>query len=345
MRIGDRDIGVGHPVFVIAEIGVNHDGSVARAIELVHAAKSAGADAVKLQVFRADTLVHRSAEFAEYQKDRVAAADPAEMLRQYELDDDALAAIARAVAAAGLLLVSTPFSKADVPRATAVSATLKIASPDLVNRLLLSAAVETALPLIVSTGAATAVEIADAAAWLDARHCDFALLHCVSNYPVDDDDAHLAWIGDLRRFGRPVGYSDHATAADAAALAVACGACLVEKHLTYDTAAIGPDHAASLEPAGFAEYVRSIRRAERLLGRAGRIVLPCEADVRRVSRQSLVAVRALAAGQRLTPDDLTTQRPGTGVSAVEYEAVLGQCVTRAIAAGDMLRAGDVTRAS
>lgn len=341
MTIGRRKIGAGQPVFVIAEIGVNHDGSVDRAIDLVRQAKAAGADAVKLQVFRADALVHKSAEFAEYQKDRVEAADPAEMLRQYELSDEALAAIAAEASRVGIELICTPFSRDDVPRAAAVSSAIKIASPDLVNRLLLSDAGATGLPLILSTGASTADEIESTANWMAQRQSNFALLHCVSNYPVAEEDAQLIWISELRRFGVPVGYSDHAADAVAGALAVACGATIVEKHITYDTTASGPDHSASLDPVAFADYVRQIRQAARMLGSPGRRVLPCEQDVRRVSRQSLVLRADRPPGHTITTDDLTTQRPGTGVSAELFETTIGRRLSRAVRGGEMLAMKDL----
>jgi sialic acid synthase SpsE len=328
-------------VLVIAEIGVNHDGSVERAVDLIAHAKAAGADAVKLQVFRADALVHHSAGFAEYQKSRVAAADPAEMLRQYELSDDALGVTARAAADAGLILISTPFSPDDVPRAAAVSAVIKIASPDLINRLLLRRVVETRLPMIVSTGAATEEEIDGAVRWLHAKAAQFALLHCISSYPVAESEANLCWISGLARHGVPVGYSDHTTELSAGALAVACGARIVEKHITYDTAAAGPDHSASFDPPTFTEYVRRIRQAERMLGGAGRRVLACERDVRTVSRQSLVLRRDLPAGHTLTADDLTTQRPGTAMSAEHFESAVGRTLVTAKRAGDLLMPGDL----
>lgn len=342
MRIGRHDIGGGRATFVIAEIGVNHDGSVDRALELVAYAKAVGADAVKVQMFRADRLMHRSAEFAEYQKDRVSDADPLAMLRRYELPPADMKRVAAAAVATGLEFIATPFSVDDVADAVALAAAVKIASPDLVNRRLLIEAITPNRPLLVSTGAAAADEIAATAAWLRSKSADFALLHCVSHYPVSPADANLRWIAELLRFGTPVGYSDHAMDPDAGALAVACGACVIEKHLTYDTNADGPDHAASLDPAGFADYVARIRKADRMLGRGGpRVVLDCERDVRRVSRQSLVVRRNLPAGHAITSDDVTTQRPGTGLSAERYEDVLGRSLRKSVRVGDMLSAEDV----
>lgn len=339
MKIGPRQIGRHAPVFVIAEIGVNHDGSVDRAIELIHAARDAGADAVKLQVFAADRLMHRSARFAAYQQSRVDAADPAEMLRKYELDDTALDAIAVVAEEAGITLLATPFSPEDVSRVARISGAIKIASPDLVNRVLLARAIATGLPLILSTGAASADEVGRSVEWLKSQKAVFALLHCVSSYPVEPADAQIDWIGWLAKFGVPVGYSDHTTDLITGALATAAGACVVEKHITYDTTAAGPDHSASFGPKQFVEYVRLIRLAEQMRGDGGpRRVLTCEADVRDVSRQSLVAVRDIAVGETIEPTMLTSQRPGTGISAERIAEVVGRHAARAVAAGEMLSA-------
>lgn len=339
MKIGPID--TDQRVLVIAEIGVNHDGSADRAIELVRHAKDAGADAVKLQVFEAERLMNRSARFAEYQVGRTDAIDPVAMLKQYELSDDALSAIAQEARTVGVAMIATPFSPEDVPRvATIGAAAIKIASPDLVNMLLLQHACETGLPLIVSTGAATATETETSVAWLRSRTRDFALLHCISSYPTPADDANLVWIGDLTRFGVVAGYSDHTDQLLAGAFAVAAGARIVEKHLTYDTQATGPDHSASFEPREFGQYVAMIRLAERMRGTPGRRVLRCEEDVRSVSRQGLVAKRDIV-GRAIALDDLTTQRPGSGVSQALLDAVLGRKPSRTIAAGQFIEADDV----
>jgi N-acetylneuraminate synthase/N,N'-diacetyllegionaminate synthase len=341
MQIDSRTIGTGQPTLVIAEIGVNHDGSLVRALELVRAAATAGADAVKLQVFRATQLMHGSSRFAEYQSQRVDDASPAEMLRRYELSMPDLATIVAAIRSAGLIPLATPFSPADVGVVESLDLpAVKIASPDLVNRPLLRRAIQTRRPILCSTGAATTAEIAATLAWASPLGASIALLHCVSSYPVGDGDAHLGWIGELSaRFDVPVGYSDHTTDLLAGALAVAAGACVVEKHLTYDRAADGPDHSASADPEQFAQYVAQIRRAERLRGAPGKRVLECERDVRTVSRQSLVLRRSLEAGEAIRPDDLTVQRPGTGIPAAAEEQVVGRAVRSRQPAGTLLQWG------
>lgn len=339
MTISGRTLGVGHPVFVIAEIGVNHDGSVQRALELVEQAARAGADAVKLQVFSAAALMHSGARFAEYQKERCDDADPARMLKRCELSDIELVRVVEEIEGKRMVAMATPFSPADVPRIEQLGlGAVKIASPDLVNRPLLESCAKLGQPLLVSTGAATMEEVGESVRWLRDWHAPFALLHCVSSYPTRTGEAHLGWMQEMAdRFDVPIGYSDHTTELLAGALAVAAGACIIEKHLTYDPDAAGPDHAASAGPQEFEQYVRSIRLAERMLGGGGKRVLEAEQDVRTVSRQSLVLTRGLIGGQEILEGDLTVQRPGTGIPAAKVREVVGRRVRQAVVAGTMLQ--------
>lgn len=341
LHIGDRIVGPGRPTLVVAEIGVNHDGSVQRAVELACAAAACGADAVKLQLFRATRLVHPSATMALYQRQRVRAADPLEMLRRYELEEDEVAEVVEAVRGLGLIPLATPFSIEDVDLVERLDLpAVKIASPDLVNRPLLARAARLGKPLLVSTGAATMEEVQQAMEWLREWNASVALMHCVSSYPVTPEQANLCWISELaERFGVPVGYSDHTTVLSAGSVAVGFGAAAVEKHLTYDRKAEGPDHAASADPQQFAQYVKLVREADALRGVPGKHVLRAETDVRTVSRQSLVAVRDLLPGDELCESDLAVQRPGTGVPAAAMDELLGRRVARAVPAGSILQWG------
>ena len=338
LDIAGRAISPGRPTFVIAELGVNHDGDAHKAIELVKIAAACGADAIKLQIFRATALMHPSCGFATYQRDRVSDADPIDMLRRYELTRDAMRTVVKAASDVGLIALATPFSIADVDTIAALRlAAVKIASPDLVNLPLLAEAAAMGKPMLLSTGAATLDETRATADWLDARSAQYALLHCVSSYPASNADAQLGWIGELdRAFEVPIGYSDHTTHSSAGALATAVGATIIEKHLTYDRAARGPDHAASADPQQFERYVRLIREADQLRGRPGKCVLECEQDVRRISRQSLVARRTIAAGEAIGPRDLAVQRPGTGIPAAMHDAVVGRVAAVSIPAGALL---------
>ena len=337
--IDGRAVGAGRRTFVIAELGVNHDGCVRRAVELVSVAAAAGADAVKLQLFRAERLTHPSAALAAYQRERAGAATPVEMLRRHELTDDEAAEVVAAARELNVVPLATPFSFEDVDLVEGLNLpAVKIASPDLVNRPLLARAARLGRPMLVSTGAATIEEVQRSAHWLGTWGVAFALMHCVSSYPTPPEQANLAWIGELaRRFNVPVGYSDHTTQTAAGAIAAACGAAVVEKHVTYDRAAAGPDHAASADPQQFARYVKLIREAEALRGSPGKRVLEVEQDVRQASRQSLVLGRAQRLGEAVGDADLAAQRPGTGISAAMWNDVVGRRALRPLAAGTMLQ--------
>lgn len=338
MRIGQTTLGTGRRTFVIAEIGVNHDGSRERAIELACVAAACGADAVKLQFFSPAKLLHPSGAFAAYQRGRVEAATPAEMLGKYALTDADAAEVVRAIRALGLVPLATPFSVEDVDLIARMNLpAVKIASPDLVNRPLLARVAQLGRPMLLSTGAANMDEVAATVAWLRGWGASFALLHCVSSYPVPAEHANLCWISELAaRFDVPVGYSDHTTLLLSGAAAVSHGATIVERHVTYDRAAMGPDHSASSDPSQFAHYVKLIRESESLRGTPGKRVLEAEKDVRLVSRQSLVTARALRDGEQLSESDLTVQRPGTGIPAAAIGEVVRRRVRRAVPAGTML---------
>lgn len=338
IHINRRKVGPGRPTFVIAEIGVNHDGSLVRALELVRIAKECGADAVKLQIFSAQSLMHASSSFASYQKDRCADADASTMLRKYELREEALREVVGAIRNVGMVPLATPFSPADVETVMSLDLpAIKIASPDLVNRVLLQQAAETHRPMLVSCGAATMDEVSEAVGWLRGWNASFALLHCVSSYPTPSGQANLCWIAEMASwFDVPVGYSDHTTEIHSGAIAAAFGACIIEKHLTYDRTAPGPDHATSADPAQFAQYVAMIRSAGALGGASGKRVLDIERDVRKVSRQSLVLARPLNVGEVVSECDVTVQRPGTGIPAAKITMAIGKRAARPLSAGTLL---------
>lgn len=339
LRISGRSVGPGNRTLVIAELGVNHDGSLQKALDLVVAAASCGADAVKLQIFHANTLMHTSCVLAEYQKQRVKVESPIEMLRKFEFSAGDLRRIVQRIRELNMIPLATPFSSQDLEQVEAMRLpAIKIASPDLVNRPLLEGAAALRLPLLISTGAASMQELEMCVGWMQEWGCNFSLLHCISAYPTPSEMANLCWISEIaRRFDCLVGYSDHTTEILSGALAVAAGSCIVEKHLTYDRSAKGPDHAASADPQQFERYVRRIREAETLCGSPGKTVLPVEEDVRKVSRQSLVVRRSLQPGETLRPEDLTFQRPGTGMPAAMITEAVGRRISRAVAAGSLLQ--------
>ncbi|MBL9000163.1 MAG: N-acetylneuraminate synthase family protein [Phycisphaerae bacterium] len=370
MNIGDTRIGA-RP-YIIAELGVNHDGSEERALELTRAAADAGADAVKLQYFEADRLMSRAAKLAAYQK-AAGERDPVEMLRRLELPIEAMGRVADLAHELGLHAIVTVFSLEHVPAAAALPwDAFKSASPDIVNRPLLDAMARTGRPLIVSTGASAPEEVSRAVGWLRPYSGRVALLQCVSSYPTPPEHAELAGIAALRAFfAGPVGYSDHTPGTTTGFGAASLGAEILEKHVTLDRAAPGPDHAASLEPEEFARYARAARdprgalslltpdefgaAMERIAAVRAAVadavlrtrvqslkrVLPIERDVRRVSRQSLVATADLPAGHTLRRTDLTIKRPGTGLAPHELDTCLGRRLCRAVTADTPLLAENV----
>lgn len=341
--VAGRRIGPGLPPFVIAEIGVNHDGDMCRARELIHAARLSGADAAKFQMFDASLLMSLDSVLAIYQRER-GARDPRELLQGLQLTPAQLGELAEECVRVGLVPMVTVFSLPLVAMAREQPwQVFKMASPDIVHRPLLQAIAGCGRPMIVSTGAATRDEVAQAARWL-AEVPDVAFLQCTSSYPTRDERAALGGMREIASITRrPVGYSDHTASIDTGALAVAAGAMILEKHLTYDSGAAGPDHAASLDPRQFAAYVQLSRRAARMIGPPLKELQDVERDVRRVSRQSLVAARDLAAGSVLAHADLCVKRPGTGISAALLDEIVGRRLARDVAADRVISAEDVER--
>jgi N-acetylneuraminate synthase/N,N'-diacetyllegionaminate synthase len=345
LEIGGRRVGDGERPFIIAELGVNHDGSVERALAMVDAAAAAGADAIKTQCFRADLLMSGASALAKYQAD-AGERDPREMLRRLELDDAAMRAVVERARSRGVLAIVTVFSLELVETASAMGwHAYKFASPDITHRPLIERVASLGKPMLLSTGAASLDEAERAFGWVRelgaAERCAF--FQCVSSYPARDEDASLGAIGVLRdALPCPVGYSDHTPGVDTGALAVCAGATILEKHLTYDRGAKGPDHAASLDPAQFAEYVRLAHRAGAMLGPRRKRVLESESDVRRVSRQSIVSTRALRAGERVTREMLTVKRPGTGLPPYQLDGVVGRTLARDVGADTPLTDGDLS---
>jgi len=347
VRIAGREIGDHAPPYVIAELGVNHDGSVVRAVEMIRAAARAGADAVKFQYFKADLLMSRGSTLAAYQA-AAGERDPHAMLCRLELDIDALGTCVREAKARGVHAIVTVFSDPLVEESSALAwDAYKTASPDIVNLPLLRALMDTNRPLIVSTGASTRDEVERTTGWLHPAHARLALLQCVSSYPTPPQDAAIGAMEALRTmFDGPVGYSDHTTGIDAARVAVARGACILEKHVTWSSRATGPDHAASLEPDALRSYVHLARatwerrragaleplppEARAMIGPAEKTVLACEQDVRAVSRQSLVASRPLPRGHRLSRGDILVKRPGSGIPPWKLDETIGQTTAREI---------------
>jgi len=342
ISLGATTVSRDGPPFVLAEIGVNHDGSVERARQLIEAAREAGAHGVKFQLFDARMLLAAEAGLVDYQK--AAAGSAHDLLEPLQLTANQLTALVAHAHDHQLAAIITPFSPGLVAAAAETGCdAIKLASPDLVNRPLVEEVIGTGLPMIVSSGAATMDEIARTADWLGDVVERTVLLHCVSSYPTPEDAATLGAIQVLRHAWpeMAVGYSDHTTSEMTGALAVAAGACFLEKHLTHDRAAAGPDHAASLEPGQFAEYVKLAAKGYAMRGAYVKQVQPMEREVRLQTRQSVVLTRALPAGTVLNPAHLTVKRPGTGIPAEGLRDMVGRTLVAALPADHLLQLSDL----
>ncbi len=340
IRIENRKIGPGRPVFIIAEAGVNHDGDPAKARQLVAAAAAAGADAVKFQTFTAEGLVTRTAPKARYQR---LATDPGEsqyeMLRRLELSAEAHAALFQCCGEEGIIFLSSPFDRESCDLLeTLGAAAYKIGSGELTNHPLLAHAAAKGRPLIISTGMATLNEVEAAVTAVETRSASRpALLHCVSEYPAPPSHVNLRAMRTLAdRFNVPTGYSDHTTGIEVALAAAALGACIIEKHITLDRSAPGPDHAASLDPLEFKELVAGIRKVESALGNGIKRPTPKEGEIAAVARKSLVAATDLSPGTPVTGGMIAIKRPGTGLPPSMKESLMGRRVGIPVKKGTLI---------
>ena len=350
-------------VYVIAEAGVNHNGLLDLALELVEVAARAGADAVKFQTFKAESLVTARARKADYQVQNTGGeGGQLEMLRRLELSPESYRLLAARCKELRIAFMSTAF---DVESLCFLDGfempAVKIPSGDVTAAPLVLEAARLGRPLIVSTGMCTLGEIEEVlgviafgligdqqppsrAAFADAYASDagraelvekVTLLHCVTEYPAPISEVNLRAMDLLhRRFGLRVGYSDHTTGTSVALAAVARGATVLEKHFTLDRTLPGPDHRTSLEPDGLVRLVREVREIEAALGTERKEPTPSELSNRLVVRRSLVAAKAIARGEAYTDRNLVVKRPGGGLAPIAYWEMLGRSANRDYSADD-----------
>ena len=331
--------------YIIAEAGVNHDGRPERALSLIDAAAEAGADAVKFQTFDATEVTTASTPKADYQ---LLYTDPAEsqldMLRKFELSDEVYHQLLERCAERGVEFLSTPFDLPSVARLERLGVrAFKLASGELTNLIMLRELARLRKPVYMSTGMATLEEVRQGSKVLTDAGVQTTLLHCTSSYPTASDQVNLRAMRTMADALRlPVGYSDHTTSVHIPAAAVALGAVVIEKHLTLDKTLPGPDHAASLEPEEFKLMVRGIREVELALGDGVKAPMPSEASTRAIARRSLVAAAPLAAGKRLEAGDVKAKRPGTGISPMQLDSVVGKTLRRAVEKDQLLDIADLS---
>ena len=326
--------------FVIAEAGVNHNGSFDLARQLVDQARLAGADAVKFQTFRAEKMVSRSAQKAQYQKRNTGGADTQfEMLERLELSDADHRALLAYCRDAGVTFLSSPFDaqSADLLDELGVTA-FKIPSGELTNHALLRHIADKGKPLILSTGMSTLDEVTEAVDIIVASgNRRLSLLHCVTEYPAPVDEVNLRAMLTLRdAFGFAVGYSDHTQGFEIAVAAVALGARIIEKHFTLSRDMEGPDHKASLEPDELKALIAAIRNVEQALGDGVKVPAPCEIKNIAIARKSVVAERDIAVGEPLSLENVAVKRPGDGIQPRDLENIMGRTVAVDIEAGSVV---------
>jgi N-acetylneuraminate synthase len=345
-------------VMVIAEAGVNHNGSLDLARQLVDAAAKAGADAIKFQTFRPELVASRHAQKAAYQVSTTkAGGTQLDMIRELALDDKEHEILVRHADGSNIRFMSTPF---DIPSLHLLVerlgvGTIKVSSGDITNAPLLLEMARTGKAIILSTGMSTLADIEDALGVLsfgydagnekprrDAMRAAFAsengqarlkrnvtLLHCTTEYPSPYDAVNLRAMGTLSAaFGLRVGLSDHTMGSHVAIAAVARGACIIEKHITLDRGMKGPDHAASLMPDEFAAMIRSIRDVESALGDGIKRPAAVEWKNRSIARRSLVASQPIRSGEIFTVENVTCKRPGNGRSPFDYWDIIGTTAAR-----------------
>lgn len=338
--LGKRRVSAGDPCYIIAEVGVNHNGSIDLAHKMIDAAKVAGADAVKFQTYRTDDLVLATAPKAAYQQDKTGGGSQNEMLRRLELPIEAFLELRRHCSDIGIDFMSTAFDPISLEAVVNLSPVcLKWPSGELNNAPLLSQAARTGLPVVLSTGMGSLTEVAAALDVMQAvGNTDVVILQCVSNYPARIEDQNLRVLPAMSQvFGKPVGFSDHTNGPFAAIAARALGMSVLEKHFTLDTAMEGPDHAASITPDEFARMVAVLRAVEAGLGDGVKRPIASEKGIRAVARKSLVYRRSLPRSHVLTDGDLIAKRPGTGVGPDKLDMFLGRKLNRDVEADELLK--------
>lgn len=316
-------------VFIIAEAGVNHNGSIDLAFKLVDEAVKAGADAVKFQTFNSETLVSKNAQKAEYQKKTTNSSESQfEMLKKLELSFDEFKKINNYCADKDIVFLSSPFDHSSIDFLNELGVKFfKIPSGEITNLPYLRRIGSLSKKIILSSGMSTLKEVGEAINILvnsGTKKENISVLHANTMYPTPMEDVNLNAMQSIKNeFDIAVGYSDHTLGIEVDIAAVALGATIIEKHFTLDKMMIGPDHKASLEPREFGAMVAAIRNIEKALGCNVKTITPSEKENINIVRKSITAKCAIKKGEKLTEDNLTTKRPGTGISPMMWDKVIG----------------------
>jgi N,N'-diacetyllegionaminate synthase len=342
INIGGRLIGKGHPPFVIAEAGINHNGILEKALEMVVVAKESGADAVKFQTFRAEEFVGDKEQMYTYRSQgREVTESMLAMFQRYELPREAWFEIKKECERREIIFLSTPQNRSDLDLLLEVGiSAIKVGSDDFTNLHLLSSFAETGLPLLLSCGMADLAEVYQALETVGALDgYPTVLLLCTSQYPTPSRDVNLLKLKTLKASFPVVliGFSDHTQGDLASSIAVGLGACLLEKHFTLSHDLPGPDHWFSMDPCELKIWMESIRTAHLVLGSS--VVRPTQSEekMKVLARRSVVALQDISSGEILTQLNIGLRRPGDGISSSHYSQLLGKTVRCDIQIGHQLQ--------
>ena len=329
VRIGDELVGENHPVFIIAEAGVNHNGDLNLAKKLVDLAVEAGVDAVKFQTFITEEIVTHNAEKADYQKKNTGSSEESqfEMLKKLELPFEQFREVKTYCAKKGIIFLSTPFDRKSVDFLDKLEIpAFKIASGEINNLHFLNYIASKGKPIILSTGMSTLEEVEKALEVINkTQNKQLILLHCTSDYPAKVKEVNLRAMRTMHKaFHLPVGLSDHTPGIEISLAAVAMGAPVIEKHFTLDNSLPGPDHKASLKPQELKDLVKAIRNIENALGDGIKRPSRSEMNTKIIARKSIVAATDIKKGELLSEHNLTVKRPGNGISPLKWNEVVGK---------------------
>jgi len=320
IRIANKCIGKRRPVFIIAEVGINHNGNPRLAKELVRKAKECGADAVKFQTFKAESLCSQKSQYFK-------------LFKSVQIRKDGWLEITRLARSLNIIFLSTPFDEESVDLLNNLKVpAFKVASGDLTYLPFLKYIAKKDKPVLLSTGASTILEVGEALKEIySTGNKKVVLLHCVSNYPAKAEDVNLKVIETLeRKFKVPVGLSDHTIGTTIPVAAVSLGAKVIEKHFTLNKDLAGPDHKLSLNPEEFKEMVKQIRMIESALGNGKKLPCKSEEEIKKMIRRSIVARADIPEGTIITKEMLKISRPGTGIQPKFFKRVISKTVRRNI---------------
>ena len=328
IRISDRSVGPGQPCFFIAEAGVNHNGDINMARQLIDVAVAAGADAVKFQTYSTEREMSRFAPKATYQLETTDETESQfQMSKGLELSPEAFEKLMAYCDEQEIMFLSSPFDEESVDQLAKMGvAAFKVPSGEITNLPYLARMAKYGKPMIVSTGMADLAEVETAVKVIrDAGDSHFVLLQCTSNYPAEPSNANLRAMATMAEaFGVPVGYSDHTPGKEISLAAAALGASVIEKHFTLDSNLLGPNHKASLEPAELSLLIEEIRKVEASLGTGVKAPVESEKNTADVARKSVVAAIAIPSGAVVTEDMITVKRPGTGLPPAMRSELVGR---------------------